>query len=101
MVVEPRRKLRRNCSQEYSERRTCTETCTRLGIVHGAVMPWPAAGTLLDFLSNFSDMEPSFLVHPCLSGFMFGELRSREYIANCMGAIAVFSMKDSFVDGRL
>ena len=62
-------------------------------------MPWPAAGTELDFLSNFRDVEPSFLVRPCLTGFIFGELRSRAYIATCMGTIAMFSMKDAFVDG--
>ena len=50
-------------------------------------MPWPAAGTVLDFRSNFRDVEPSFLVHPCLSGFIFGELRSR---ATCMGAIGLY-----------
>ena len=31
------------------------------------VVSWPAAGTVLDFLSNFRDVEPSFLVHPCLN----------------------------------
>ena len=64
-------------------------------------VPRPAAGTVLDFLSNFRDVEPFFVVHPCLSGFIFGDLRSRAYIATCMGAIVMFSMKDSFVDGRL
>ena len=36
----------------------------------------PAAGTVQDFLSNFRDVEPSFQVHPCLSGFIVGGLRS-------------------------
>ena len=31
----------------------------------------------------------------------FGELRSRAYIVTCMGAIAMFSMNESFVDGIL
>ena len=41
----------------------------------------PAAGTVLDFISNIRDVEPSFMVHPCFSEFMFGELSSRAYIA--------------------
>ena len=36
----------------------------------------PAAGTVQDFLSNFRDVEPSFQVHPCLSGLIVGGLRS-------------------------
>ena len=65
------------------------------------VVPWPAAGTVLDFLSNFRAVEPSFLVQPCLSGFIFGGLRSRVYIDTYMSDLATFSMKDSLVDGRL
>ena len=36
-------------------------------------VPWNV-GTLLDFLSNFRDVEPSFLVLPCLSGFILADL---------------------------
>ena len=32
---------------------------------------------------------------------LFGGLSSRAYISTCMGTIAMFSMKDSFVDGIL
>ena len=63
------------------------------------VVVWPAAGTVLDFLSNFRDVEPSFQVHPCFSGCIVGGLRSLTYVAACMGALATFSMTYSFVDG--
>ena len=36
-------------------------------------MPWNA-GTVLDFLSNVKDAEPSFLVLPYLSGFILADL---------------------------
>ena len=36
-------------------------------------VPWNA-GTVLDFLINFIDVEPSFLIIPGLSGFILADL---------------------------
>ena len=38
---------------------------------------------------------------PMSQRIRFAELRSRAYIATCMGAIVIFAMKDSFGDGRV
>ena len=38
---------------------------------------------------------------PMSQRIRFAELRSRAYIATCMGAIVIFSMRDSFGDGRV
>ena len=62
-------------------------------------VPWNA-GTVLDFLSNIRDMEPSFLVLPCLSGFILADLAQGPVLLS-EGTLATFSMNDSFEDGKL
>ena len=84
---------------ELAQRHACVDASFLDGRGVLWVVPLPAAGTVMDFFCNFRDVEPSFLVHPCASGFVFGGFNSRAYIATCIGALATFSMKYSFVDG--
>ena len=66
------------------------------------VVPWPAVGTNLQWTSAAtSQMCNRVSGSRCLSGFIFGGLSRTAYITTCMGALAKFSKKDSFVNGRL
>ena len=62
-----------------------------------------ARGTLSGTVVGVRDVEPSCLVHPRVRGSTFGGLSSSFYfhILTCKCALATFSVKASFVGGRL
>ena len=62
-------------------------------------VPWNA-GIVLDFLSNFRYVEPSFLVLTYLSGFILADLAQGPILLSA-GYPGHVSMNDSFEDGRV